>query len=144
MVDLDMSSQTKWFAIKADIRDLTATSFAFAAHKTMYDGKHVAVGDRIFLFDSETSGGAGLFARGIVSRAEAVPRSAALRVRRRVSRSLSNGMEAARNHWGVRNFVRSAAWPMAPPRPSSISSCIDRRPTRSSGLPTAPENFWTR
>ena len=85
MIDLDMSSQTKWFAIKADIRDLTATSFAFAAHKTMYDGKHVAVGDRIFLFASETSGGSGLFARGIVSRAEAVPRSGAARQTPRVS-----------------------------------------------------------
>jgi hypothetical protein len=37
----------------------------------MYGGKHVAKGDRIFVFASENEGGHGLIARGIVTSAEA-------------------------------------------------------------------------
>ena len=40
------------FAIKAAIDDPQAPAFAFAAQKTMYGGKDVAVGDDIFLFAS--------------------------------------------------------------------------------------------
>jgi hypothetical protein len=61
------------YAIKAEIRDPRAESFAFAAQKTMYGGKHIAAGDTVFLFASETEGGQGLVARGIVTAAEAVP-----------------------------------------------------------------------
>lgn len=60
------------FAIKAAIDDPQAPAFAFAAQKTMYGGKDVAVGDDIFLFASETEGGQGLIARGIVTAAGAV------------------------------------------------------------------------
>ncbi len=63
------------FAIKAEIRDALAETFAFSAHKTMYGGKHVAAGDTIFLFASENEGGQGLIARGLVTAAEAVPRT---------------------------------------------------------------------
>jgi hypothetical protein len=38
----------------------------------MYGGKLIATGDLIFVFASETSGGSGLIANGIVSSAEAV------------------------------------------------------------------------
>ncbi len=62
------------FAIKAEIRDPRAKTFAFAAQKTMYGGKHIAPGDTIFLFASENEGGQGLVARGIVTSAEAVAR----------------------------------------------------------------------
>lgn len=62
------------YAIKAAIRDPRAETFAFAAQKTMYGGKHVAAGDTIFLFASETEGGQGLVARGVVTAAEAVAR----------------------------------------------------------------------
>jgi hypothetical protein len=65
------------YAIKAAIRDPAATGFAFAAAKTMYGGKHVAVGDRVFLFASETSGGRGLVALGRVTAAAALPRDPA-------------------------------------------------------------------
>lgn len=37
----------------------------------MYGGKRIAVGDPVFLFASENAGGAGLVARGVVTRAEA-------------------------------------------------------------------------
>lgn len=59
------------FVIKAEIRDPRARLFTFRAHKTMYGGKSIAVGDPVFLFASENAGGAGLVARGVVTRAEA-------------------------------------------------------------------------
>ncbi len=62
------------FAIKSEVRDLEATSFVFTAQKTMYGGKHISKGDTIFLFASENDGGRGLFARGIVTSAEAIAR----------------------------------------------------------------------
>jgi hypothetical protein len=63
------------FVIKAAVRDPEAESFAFAAQKTMYGGKTIAAGDVVFVFASETQGGAGLVARGVVTAAEAVPRT---------------------------------------------------------------------
>lgn len=60
------------FAIKAEVRDPRARTFAFAAQKTMYGGKHIAEGDSVFVFASENEGGEGLVARGIVTSAEAI------------------------------------------------------------------------
>jgi hypothetical protein len=62
------------FAIKAAIADPRATTFVFAAQKTMYGGKHVAAGDTVFVFASETAGGQGLIARGVVSSVEVLAR----------------------------------------------------------------------
>jgi len=62
------------FAIKAAIDNPRATTFAFRALKTMYGGKHVAVGDTVFLFAAETDGGTGLVASGVVTAAAAVAR----------------------------------------------------------------------
>jgi hypothetical protein len=60
------------FALKAEISDPRAKTFALTAQKTMYGGKHIAAGDVIFLFASENEGGRGLVARGVVTFAEAV------------------------------------------------------------------------
>ena len=60
------------FAIKAEVCDPRAKTFAFAAHKTMYGGKHIAEGDTVFVFASENEGGQGLIARGVVTSAEAI------------------------------------------------------------------------
>jgi hypothetical protein len=60
------------FAIKAEIRDSQADSFAFTAQKTMYGGKTIGIGDTIFMFASENEGGQGLFARGTVIAVEAM------------------------------------------------------------------------
>jgi hypothetical protein len=60
------------FAIKAAISDARARTFVLSAQKTMYGGKHVGAGDTVFLFASETDGGQGLIARGIVTSAEPV------------------------------------------------------------------------
>lgn len=62
------------FVIKSEVRDPRAKTFSFAAHKTMYGGKHVAKGDTVFIFASENDGGSGLVARGVVRSAEAVAR----------------------------------------------------------------------
>jgi hypothetical protein len=60
------------FAIKAEVVDPRARTFAFIAHKTMYGGKLIAEGDTVFVFASENAGGQGLIARGIVTHAEAI------------------------------------------------------------------------
>ena len=51
------------FAIKAEVRDLRASAFAFTSQKTMYGGKRIAKGDTVFIFASENEGGHGLIAR---------------------------------------------------------------------------------
>lgn len=60
------------FAIKAEVGDPAAETFAFSAQKTMYGGKHIAKGDTIFIFSSENEGGPGLIASGIVTSAEVI------------------------------------------------------------------------
>ena len=60
------------FAIKAEVSDPPAKTFAFSAQKTMYGGRHIAKGDTIFVFASENEGGPGLVASGIVTSAKAI------------------------------------------------------------------------
>ena len=62
------------FAIKAEVSDLRAETYAFNAHKTMYGGKHIAKGDIIFVFASENEGGPGLIASGIVTSSKSIPK----------------------------------------------------------------------
>jgi hypothetical protein len=62
------------FAIKAEILDPQAKMLPFTAHKTMYGGKLIFEGAEVFVFASETQGGQGLIARGIVTHAEALPK----------------------------------------------------------------------
>jgi hypothetical protein len=63
------------FAIKAEVSDPQAKTSTFTAQKTMYGGKHIATGDKIFVFASENEGGPGLIASGVVTSAKAVPRT---------------------------------------------------------------------
>ena len=60
------------FAIKAEVSDPWAETFAFSAQKTMYGGKHIAKDDAIFVFSSENEGGPGLIASGVVTSAKAI------------------------------------------------------------------------
>jgi hypothetical protein len=62
------------FAIKVEVDDLKADEFVFDRQKTMYGGKHIAKDDTIFVFASESEGGPGLIARGIVTSAKAIAR----------------------------------------------------------------------
>ncbi|MBV8148059.1 MAG: hypothetical protein JO092_03085 [Candidatus Eremiobacteraeota bacterium] len=60
------------FAVKTEISEPRAKTFAFRGQKTMYGGKYVAEGDTIFLFASENEGGPGLIARGVVTSVQAI------------------------------------------------------------------------
>jgi hypothetical protein len=66
------------FVIKAKVQDPRAKTFAFTAQKTMYGGKHIAVGDTVFVFASENEGGQGLIARGVVTSSKATARKAGI------------------------------------------------------------------
>ena len=63
------------FAIKAEVDDPRAETFAFSAQKTMYGGKHIVKGDTIFVFASENEGGPGLIASGVVTTAKAIAKT---------------------------------------------------------------------
>jgi len=60
------------FAIKTEVRDPQAKTFAFKAQKTMYGGKRIGKGDTIYVFASENEGGLGLIASGVVTSAKAI------------------------------------------------------------------------
>ena len=66
------------FAIKAEVSDPQAETFAFSSQKTMYRGKHIAKGDTIFIFASENEGGPGLIASGVVIFATAIAKKAGI------------------------------------------------------------------
>ncbi|MGJ4860258.1 hypothetical protein ACN6KF_006306 [Labrys sp. La1] len=98
------------FAIKAEIRDLDAENLSFTAQKTMYGGKHIAEGDIIFLFASENEGGQGLFARGVVTSAEAVAKKQdTLRQTPRVSIAVRR-IALAQRPLGRRELKRLSNW----------------------------------
>jgi hypothetical protein len=73
------------FAIKAEVRDPLAETFAFSAQKTMYGGKHIAKDDTIFVFASENEGGPGLIASGVVTSAKPIAKIGTARQTPRVS-----------------------------------------------------------
>ncbi len=62
------------FVIKTEVRNPGAEKMRFDAQKTMYGGKKIAEGDTIYVFASETQGGQGLVARGVVTNTSAVTR----------------------------------------------------------------------
>jgi hypothetical protein len=66
------------FAIKAEVTDPSAETFAFSAQKTMYGGKHIGKGDTVFVFASENEGGSGLIASGVVTWAKAIARKSGI------------------------------------------------------------------
>lgn len=63
------------FVIKVKVAYARAKSFEFVAQPTMYGGRRIAEGDVIYVFASEHDGGQGLIARGVVTSAEAIPRT---------------------------------------------------------------------
>jgi hypothetical protein len=97
------------FAIKAVIDDGHAETFVFTAQKTMYGGKHIAEGDRVFVFASETGGGQGLFAQGVVTAAEATARTAGRRQTPRVTIVLGRTATASRP-LGRNDLKRFSDW----------------------------------
>lgn len=66
------------YAIKAEVNDPSAETFAFRVQKTMYGGKRITQGDTIFIFASENEGGSGLIAKGNVTSTKAIPKKAGI------------------------------------------------------------------
>ena len=98
------------FVIKADVRDLGTKIFTFTAQKTMYGGKNIAKGDKVFIFASENEGGRGLISRGVVSVAESVAKKAGVaRQTPRVSVTV-NRIEAAKRPLGRSELKRFSDW----------------------------------
>lgn len=98
------------YAIKAEVRDPRARTFAFVAQKTMYDGKRVAAGDTIFVFASENEGGQGLVARGVVASVAPVARTPGIaRQTPRVSLVIE-GAVPTRRRLGRDELKRFADW----------------------------------
>ena len=98
------------FAIKAAVRDPAARAFAFRAQKTMYGGRRIARGDRIFVFASENEGGPGLIAEGVVTSARAVPKKSGVeRQTPRVSVTIRR-TAASRRRLGRRELKPFCDW----------------------------------
>ena len=118
------------FAIKAEVCDPRAKTFAFAAQKTMYGGKQIAEGDTVFVFASED--GQGLIARGVVTSAAAIAKTRGItRQTPRVSVTIRRTALAS-GGWGGASSNISPSGMTASPGPSSISNSIVRPRTRSS------------
>jgi hypothetical protein len=85
------------YAIKTEITEPSAHSWTFNSQKTMYGGKNIKIGDKIFIFASENEGGTGLVAIGTVSLADAISRKAGIeRQAPRVSISVTRVRKAKR------------------------------------------------
>ena len=98
------------FAIKAEVSDPRAKTFALTAQKTMYGGKNIAEGDTVFVFASENEGGQGLIARGVVTSVEAVAKKAGLaRQTPRVSLTIRR-TALAKRPLGRSDLKHFAAW----------------------------------
>src|SRR5438093_13733459 len=98
------------FAIKAEVSNPCAETFAFDAQKTMYGGKHIAKGDRIFVFASENEGGPGLIASGIVGSAKTIAKKRGIaRQTPRLSITIT-GTALANRHMGRTQLKPFADW----------------------------------
>jgi hypothetical protein len=98
------------YAIKAEVVDPRARTFTFTAYKTMYGGKLIAEGDTVFVFASETQGGHGLIARGIVTHTEAIAKKRGIvRQTPRVSVTIKR-TERAKRPMGRRELKHLTNW----------------------------------
>ena len=98
------------FAIKAEVNDPLAEIFTFNAQKTMYSGRHIVEGDNIFIFASETEGGAGLIASGMVTSATAIANKPGIaRQTPRVSITIRR-IALAKKHLGRRELKLFSEW----------------------------------
>lgn len=120
------------FAIKAEVSDPWAKTFAFSAQKTMYGGKHIGKGDAIFVFASENEGGPGLIASGVVTSAKAIAKKRGIaRQTPRVSITIRR-TALAKRRLGRRELKLFPTGTTVDPRPSSISNSTVRQRTRLS------------
>jgi hypothetical protein len=107
---LTVRTDSTAFVVKAEVRNPRARTFSFAAQKTMYGGKHIAKGDRVFVFASENEGGQGLIARGVVTSADAIARQPGVaRQTPRVSIAVKR-VTLAKRPVGRRELKRFSDW----------------------------------
>ena len=122
------------FAIKAEVSDPQAKTFAFAAQKTMYGGKHIAKGDKIFVFASENEGGPGLIASAVVTSVKPIPRKPGIaRQTPRVSITIRCAARAKRR-LGRSELKRFSDWNDGRPE-SELNFKFYRQATRLSASP---------
>jgi hypothetical protein len=120
------------FAINAEVSDPMAETFSFSEQKTMYGGKHIAIGDTIFIFASENEGGAGLIATGVITTVKAMAKKPGVaRQTPRVSITVRR-TALAKRHLGRSELKLFPNGTTPAPRPNSISNSIARQQTRSS------------
>src|SRR5213592_2861158 len=118
------------FAIKAEISNPWAETFAFSAQKTMYGGKHVAKGDTIFVFASENESRLGLIASGVVTSAKAIAKKRGIaRQTPRVSITIRR-TALAKRRLGRSELKPFSTGTTVDPKPSSILNSIVRQRTR--------------
>jgi len=98
------------YAIKAEVSNSRAETFAFSTQKTMYGGKRIAKGDTIFVFASENEGGQGLIASGVVTSAKAIARKPGIaRQTPRVSITIKR-IALAKRRLGRSELKRCSDW----------------------------------
>lgn len=96
--------------MKAEVRNTRTKTFKFTSQKTMYGGKKIAKGDKVFIFASENQGGQGLIARGVVLVAESIAKKAGVpRQTPRVSVTV-NRVESANRPLGRSELKRFRDW----------------------------------
>ena len=101
---------TPAFLIKVPVHTPRAATFRFEAQKTMYGAKKIAVGDTIFIFDSENEGGSGLLARGVVTAVAPTPREpGGARQTPRVSLTVKR-TALAKRHYGRAELKTFSQW----------------------------------
>jgi hypothetical protein len=129
------------FAIKTEITDPQAGTWTFAAQKTMYGGKRIAVGDIVYVFASENEGGAGLVARGVVTAAEATPRKPGVeRQTPRVSITVEH-TATARRRLGRAELQRFSDWNDGRPETELNFKCYRQATDKIVGLSDEADDF---
>lgn len=98
------------YAIKAEIGEPSAPGFAFIAHKTMYGGKKIAVGDILFVFASENEGGEGLVAKCRVTSSGPVARMPGVERQTPRVTITAERLATAKRRLGRRELKPFAAW----------------------------------
>lgn len=134
-------SSPKSYVIKDEISDPGAQMFDFDAAKTMYGGKHIDVGDTVFLFSSENEGGSGLLARGVVTSAVKLARVSGIarqtpRVRVRVERRSS-----ATRPLGRAELKRFRDWDDGQPETELNFKLYRQATNKIAGISTKTERF---
>ena len=129
------------FAIKVEIYDPRAKTFALSAQKTMYGGKHIAKGDTVFVFASENQGGKGLVARGVVTSAEAISKKRGIaRQTPRVSIAVKR-TALAKRPLGRSELKRYTDWKDGKPETELNFKLYRQASNKSAGYPIRRRHF---